>query len=64
MNPKWVTVHLKSGDFPGLVTRENPDGSKNVQVFTDGDIIPRMGMTEYLPDPDDDEDAKYGYWSA
>lgn len=64
MNPQWVTAHLASGDFPALVVRSNPDGSKNVQVFTDTEMIGRMSMQEYLPDPDDDEDTKVGMWSA
>lgn len=63
MNPKWVTAHLMSGNYPALVTRENPDGTLNLTVFSDADIVYRTSASRYVPEPDDDDNDKIGMWS-
>lgn len=63
MQPRYVTAHLLSGDFPAIVTRDNGDGSLNLTVFADGDIVHRNSVSRYIPEPDDDENDKIGMWS-
>lgn len=63
MNPRYVTAHLLSGDFPAIVTRTNQDGSLNLTVFSDSDIVYRNGVSEYVPEADDEDADKIGMWS-
>lgn len=63
MNPKFVTCHLQSGDFPAIVTRDNGDDTLNVMIFTDGGVVNRMGVKRYVEDVDDVPEDKYGFYS-
>lgn len=56
-------MHLLSGDYPALVTRENQDGSLNLTIFGDADIVYRNSAHRYVPEADDDENDKIGMWS-
>lgn len=58
-----VEMHAMSGSWPAMVNKVNPDGTLNLTIFTSGDIVHRDSVSEYLPDPDDDEDAKVGMWT-
>lgn len=63
MEPRFVTAHTQAGDYPAIVTRVNPDNTLNLCVFTDADVIHRMSVAEYEPDPDDLDEDKIGFWS-
>lgn len=62
MQPRWVVMHLASGSWPALVTRQ-VNGLLDLTVFMSGDIVYRMGVSEYLPDPDDTMEDQVGMWS-
>lgn len=64
MQPEYVTAHLASGDFPAIVTSNNPDGTKNLCVFTNTDCVFRMSVGKYVAEVDDTDDDKVGYWSV
>ena len=59
----WVTAHLGSGDAPALVTRANPDGTVSISIFVVGDVVYRDNVAMYVPEPDDEDHDKIGYWS-
>lgn len=63
MQPRFVTAHLLSGDYPAIVTRENDGGTLNITVFADGDLVYRNGVSEYVREPDDDDEDRVGMWS-
>lgn len=63
MNPRFVTAHLLSGDFPALVTQDNGAAGLNLAVFTNAEVIHRMNVQQYVPEADDTEDDRIGMWS-
>lgn len=63
MVPKWVTMHLPSGDFPALVVVENGDGTLNLTVFAIHDTYYRDMVREYVPKLDDEPEDRYGFYS-
>lgn len=60
----WVTAHLGSGDAPALVTRVNVDDTVSLTVFAVGEVVHRDNVAEYVPEPDDEDVDKVGYWSV
>lgn len=63
MQPRFVTIHLLSGDYPAMVTRDNGGDVFNLTVFADADIIYRNSVAKYVPEIDDDDADKIGMWS-
>lgn len=63
MEARFVTAHLLSGDFPALVTQANPDGTLNLTVFANADIVYRLSAVQYVAETDDEEADKIGMWS-
>lgn len=64
MGPKWVTMHLPSGDFPALAVVENTDGTLNLTIFAIHDTLYRDMVREYVEKADDEVEDRYGFFSS
>lgn len=60
---QWVTAHLKSGDYPAVVTRANVDESVSITVFKPGEMVFADNVGVYVPDEDDEPEDRVGFFS-
>lgn len=63
MNPFFVVMHLTTGSFPALATRQNADGSMSLTIFAPREILFRDGVMEYKSEAGDEEEDRVGYWT-
>lgn len=60
---RQVVVHTPTGDHVAIVTRVNPNATLCLTVLAPGDIFYRNDVQEYVPEPDDEDEDKFGKWS-
>jgi hypothetical protein len=60
----FVQAHLNIGTVPAIVTRVNVDGTLSLTCFAPADIVYKDNVRAYVPEADDEDADKIGYWSA
>lgn len=60
---EWITAHMRSGDYPAIITRVNTDGTVSLTAFKPGEILHADNILRYVAMEDDEQEDKAGMWS-